>query len=53
MTAECDIRLPSLTDVLKRYPFEVSEEDNYLSLTKKIRELLIYGNGTNSKRENG
>ncbi|MCR4883405.1 MAG: hypothetical protein K6A68_07535 [Clostridiales bacterium] len=40
MTAECDLALPSLEEVLESCPIEVDDQDDYDSLTAKIAALL-------------
>ena len=40
MTAECDMSLPPLKEVLKTCPIEVNEQDDYSTLTQKIAEFL-------------
>ena len=40
MTAECDLALPSLEDVLESCPIQVDDQDDFDSLTAKIAALL-------------
>ena len=41
MTAECNLSLPSLEEVLKKCPVRVSEDDDYFSLTRKIKAYML------------